>query len=90
MRRVLGGDWYWLQNMGRSGEVGAQGSSLALMGWVSGNTFDKVGRFLGAISDLILARVLGSVLGMIFGEGIEPSRRPFLTCLSWLALKGHL
>jgi uncharacterized membrane protein required for colicin V production len=76
--------------MGWNGEDGAQGASLDLMGWVSGNTFVKVSKFLGAISNLILARALGFVFGRIFGVGIELSKRPFLTCLAWLALKGHL
>jgi hypothetical protein len=76
--------------MGRSEEDGVQRASLALMGWAYGNTFAKVGRFLGATSDLILARVLGFVFWRIFGVEIELSRRPFLTCLIWLVLKGHL
>jgi hypothetical protein len=57
--------------MGRTGEVGAQGTSLALMGWVSGNTFVRVGRFSGTISSLIRVRVLGSAFGRIFGVEVE-------------------
>ena len=67
--------------MGWIGEVGAQGLSLVLMGWVFGNTFAKVGKFSGAISDLIWARALGFAFGKIFGVGIEPSRRFSLTCI---------
>jgi hypothetical protein len=60
------------------------------MGWAFGNTFVKVGRFLGAISDSILARVLGFAFGRILGVGIELSRKPFLTCLTLQVLKGLL
>jgi hypothetical protein len=69
---------------------GAQGISLALIGWVSGNTFVWVGRFLGVISDLILARVLRFVFGRTFGVGIELSRMIFLICLPLPATKGSL
>jgi hypothetical protein len=90
MKRVLGGDRSWYQNMGWIGGVGAQGSSLALMGWVYGNTFAWAGRFLGAISDLILARVLGFAFGRTFGVGIEPSKMFSLICLSLPATRGRL
>jgi hypothetical protein len=76
--------------MGQIGGVGAQGSSLALMGWVYGNTFAWVGRFLAAISGLMLARVLGFAFGRTFSVGIEPSRMFSLICLSLLATRGRL
>jgi hypothetical protein len=62
--------------------VGAQGTSLDLMGWVFGNTLVRVGRFLGAFSDLILARALGFAFGMIFGVGTELLKALFLVCLA--------
>ena len=49
--------------MGRIGGVGAQGTFLDLVGLVFGNTFVRVGRVLGAISDLILARALRFAFG---------------------------
>jgi hypothetical protein len=64
--------------------------SLALMGWASGNTFVWVSRFLGAISDLILARVLRFAFGRTFGVGIELSRMLFLICLPLPAVRGCL
>jgi hypothetical protein len=76
--------------MGRIGGVGAQGSSLDLMGWVYGNTFAWVGRFLAATSGLILVRVLGFDFGRTFGVGIEPSRLSSLICLSLPATRGRL
>jgi hypothetical protein len=76
--------------MGWIGEVGVQGLSLALMGWVSGNTFVWVGRFLGAISDLIPVRVLGFAFGRTFGVGIEPSKMLFLIYLLLPAIRGRL
>jgi hypothetical protein len=76
--------------MGGGGGGVSQGSSLALIGWVFGNTFAWVGRFLGAISDLILARDLGFAFGRTFGVGIEPSRMFFLICLSLPAIRRRL
>jgi hypothetical protein len=52
------------------------------MGWAFGNTLIRVGRFLRAISDLILVRALRFAFGMIFGVGIELLKRLFLVCLS--------
>jgi hypothetical protein len=60
------------------------------MRWASRNTFIRVGRFLGAISDLILARALGFAFGRIFGVGIEPSRRLSLICIPLPALRRRL
>ena len=68
--------------MGRFGGIGVQGIFLVLMGWVFGNSFVRGGRFLGAISNLILARALRSTFGMMFGVGIELFKRLFLVCLS--------
>ena len=73
--------------MGWIGGVGDQGKSLALMGWAIGNSFVRGGRFLGAISVLILVRVPRFAFGMTFGVGIEPLKRPFLVCSSLLVTR---
>ena len=73
--------------MARIGGVCAKGTSLGLMGWVFRNTFVRVGRFLGAILDLIMARALKFAFGRIFGVGIELLRKFFLVCLALPALR---
>jgi hypothetical protein len=60
------------------------------MGWVFGNTFVRVGRFLGALSGLILVKALRFTLGMTFGAGIELLKRLFLVCLALLATRRRL
>ena len=59
-----------------------QGIFLVLMGWVYGNTFVRVDRFLGAFLDLILARALRFAFGMMFDVGIELLKRLFQVYLS--------
>jgi hypothetical protein len=63
--------------MGRIGGVGAQGKSFVLMVWAFGNSFVRGGRFLGAISVLILVRAPRFAFGMMFGVGIEPLKEAF-------------
>jgi hypothetical protein len=53
------------------------GTTLDLMGWVFRNTFVRVGRFLGAISNLILSRALRFAFGMIFGVGDSALKEVF-------------
>jgi hypothetical protein len=78
-----------LHNDGWTGVVGGQELSLALMEWVSRNTYVRVGRFLGVTAALTPARALGFVFGRTFGVEIELSKMIFLFCIPLPTIKGR-
>jgi hypothetical protein len=73
--------------MGLFGGVGAHVIFLVLMEWVSENLFVWDGRVLRVILDLIQARALRYVFGMMFGVGIDLLKLNFLGCLVLLVLR---
>jgi hypothetical protein len=87
MRKGRGGDWFWWPSMGQFGGVGTQVIFLVLMEWVSENLFVWDGRVLRVILDLIWARALRYVFGMMFGVGIDLLKLSFLGCLVLLVLR---